>query len=335
MLKQPGLGNVESLRTGGCYILTLDITRLLNGLKCLTRIPQNVTERFNSSVIQALRDELSQTIPLVVIRENPFYSTLENMLDAATEKAAVRGALVVNLDRFIAPGCEQTENFSIISVGRFSGGEKEVIIERPGNPPLKEQMRELTRTIDERGLNRKVVIIDDGLATRDCYEDYKLIFDQQGLQIVGFWAGIAPYGGGEWAAVEGVKEAGCQEVVLLVPSFNTFDWVCERDFTIFGGKMWRKSPATVYTAPYFYPFTDGKSASIPPESLKTFSRRIIEANIKLLNGLEQSGNPTPIFKDIVSAGYGIPICLDGSCRSPKIDEPVKNYLVEILNEANL
>ncbi|HET9947000.1 MAG TPA: HAD family hydrolase [Patescibacteria group bacterium] len=332
-------GSVESLRLGDSYIVTLDTKRLIERLLSknqliLTPEIEEAIQAFNSSLIQILRETLTENLsPLVVISEGPFYEALDSMTQQATKFSPTQ---LVNIDRFI-DSKGKIRNVAVISAGRYKGTGDESITERPGEIPLDDQMAALlTKLVRRRRPQRRnsITLIDDGFSTQDDFATYQEIFASRGIKLTGAILGIGPYGTTEWDAIGGAQANGCEDISVVIPVYNPSEWVCGRDFTIFGGKMWNKVTDEITgTSPYFAPFTDGSSASIPSDRLASFSLQLLQANLTLIQALEVSIGREVLFQDAITAGYGIPIITTNQFNenTPQPEDSISDYIQTMIS----
>ena len=320
----------EALKQGGAYLLTYDTKRTLSrfsGLSGLDLAPD--ADRFNANVTSAVQEAFGVSTPIVAIPEDTFYNKMDGMLDRAVKKAEEIGGRAVMLDRFIFPIFSPEDSFSNISVSRSITEDGQIIIkERPGDLPVEEQFANLEKDILLNGLQRKVVIIDDGLFDVECLEVYEEIFSKRGFEIAGYYVGVSPYGDGGMDTKGTIIRSG-RFVNDVVPVCNPSDWVCFRDFVFYGGKTRIDSKTgELLAVPYFAPFSDGSGASIPPDKLLNFSRATLQANIELVLSLQTKIGRGLTFADVVAAGYGLPTSLTGEFRQARLDEKAEDYLRE-------
>lgn len=322
----------EALKQGGAYLLTYDTKRTLSRFSGLSGLDLATdADRFNANVTMAVQEAFGVSTPIVAIPEDTFYNQMDGMLDRAVKKAEEIGGRAVMLDRFIFPIFSSEDSFSNISVSRsITKGGQIVIKERPGDLPVEEQFANLEKDISSNGLQRKVVIVDDGLFDVECLEVYEEIFSKRGYEIAGYYVGVSPYGDGGMDTKGTIIRSG-RFVNDVVPVCNPSDWVCFRDFVFYGGKT-RIDPKTgeLLAVPYFAPFSDGSGASIPTDKLLNFSRATIQANIELVLSLQTKIGRELTFTDVVAAGYGLPTSLTGEFRQARLDEKVEGYLREAL-----
>lgn len=330
-------GGIESLRLGDSYIVTLDTKRLIEKLLRSNNLPvtneiQSAIQSFNNSLVQILKQTFVEApFSLVVVSEEPFYDALDTMTQQASKTLSTQ---LVNIDRFIDPE-RSVKNVAIISAGRYTENGNESITERPGEIPLNEQMTDLqNKLLQKRGNQRNdISLIDDGFSTRDDFATYREIFAKRGINLTGAILGIGPYGNTEWDAIGGAQASGCEEISIVIPAYNPSEWVCGRDFTLFGGKMWRKIDTGVtVTAPYFAPFTDGSSASIPSDKLTLFSMQLLQANLSLVQALETCNGGELSFQAAINAGYGIPTITNTTCEAPipQSQDSIRQYIQEMI-----
>jgi len=329
---EPFVENNEALKQGGAYLLTYDTKRTLNRFFDLSNLDLSlIADRFNTSVTLAVQEAFGNSVPVVAIPEDGFYNRMDQMLDLAVKKADEINGRAVMLDRFIFPIFSPKDSFSDISVSRSLTEDGQVIIkERPGDMPLEEQFTNLERDILANGLERKVIIVDDGLFDVECLEEYEDIFSKRGFEIAGYYVGVSPYGDGDMDTKGTIIRSG-RFVNDIVPVCNPKDWVCIRDDVWFGGKTTTDSKTgQLLTVPYFAPFSDGSGASIPPDKLINFSKSVLQANIELVSSLQIRIGIELTFSDVIAAGYGLPTSLTGEFRQAKPEEKVKDYLDEAL-----
>lgn len=325
------LPTVEKLIPEGSFILTLDTQR---GLTRIPGIDPDIIKpeilTFNKDLIVALKKTFNPNkVNVAVVDEEPFYRGLEMLLNKAIVEAPSQNARVVLIDRFISTNTKSPNDYSTISVGRFSTPEGEVILERPGDPPLETQFAKLSDDLRKNGLTDQIIIVDDGLFDIKCLEEYEQIFKQRGFKVKGFYVGIGPFGKDQIDTLGSLRRSN-RQVLALAPCSDIFDWVCARDFTFYGGKNCGKIGQNYLTAPYFAPFSDGTSASIPPEQLFAFSQEILIANINLVTSIQRKIRRILTFKDVMTAGYGLPTSLTEKFRNAQPEERIDNYLIEAL-----
>ena len=322
----------EALWAGGAFVLTQDTLGAITKIPSLTEadIPNDAIEAFNLSILDALTAAFQkQKVPIVSVAEKPFYQQLSFLLDQAVADAKQQNARVVVLDRFISsPNQQSGKDYSILSIGRIINSAGEVIGPRPGEPSLEKQIKILAEEITQTGTDSKIILVDDGWWP-GCLNAYLQIFQNQSLEVVGFYGGIGPYDRETETGSPGITP-GYQAVM---PVRNIFDWVCCRDLRFDGGKLFletKNEKAIYYTIPYFAPFSDGSGASIPPETLIPFSRGVIWANLKLLESIQKKSGRILTFQDISDAGYGLLASITNQIRAAEKEENVIDYLTEAL-----
>lgn len=205
-------GNIESLRLGESYIVTLDTKRLIerlliNNQLTLTPEIEEAIQTFNNLLIQSLTETLTESpCSLVVISEDPFYDALDSMTRQATKSLSTQ---LVSIDRFVDPK-RSVKNVAVISAGRYTGNKDESITERPGEIPLDEQITDLQNKLLQRRRYQRndISLIDDGFSTRDDFATYREIFTSKGINLSGAILGIGPYGSTEWDAIGGAQASG-------------------------------------------------------------------------------------------------------------------------------
>jgi len=316
-----------ALQSGNAFILTEDIRKLIARIPNTT-VSTNALERFTQETRTALTKAFN-TNSLIVADEATLYGKLAVKLAQVSQEAENDGGVVINLDRFIDNPYLLKKSYARLSMGRFGTSSGEKLRERLGDPPLREQISEISSSLKERGSN-KVTFIDDGLSTIDALEPYVTIAQKEGWQIKQFILGVGPFGEGEWNSVPEAKKLSEKAPFVVLPAKNPLDWVCQRDVTVFGGKMWVKNQ-TLVTTPYFYPFSNGASASLPSEKLIEISKSILIANINLLNEINLNRTLPLKFLDCMAAGYGLPASNLETIRTPNPEEYIQTYLEEALN----
>jgi len=317
---------VEQELTEGAIVISLDTKRGLNRLLKIVgqldnQILDPIIDTFNQEIITAFQESFTDLgIPLVVIPEADFYSQIDLLANIAINRSGKQTVLPVNLDRFISPSFEG--NCVNLSVGRLITPEGEIIAERYGDPPLSQQLEALRA----QGYKR-VCIIDDGLFTPECLDEYQKIFPPD-IEIDGYYVGISPYG--EMMPTKEAIISSGKKITSAFPCKNMFDWVCGRDATVWGGINCRGDNNELYTIPYFAPFSDGSGASIPPDKLIPFSYRLLMANLSLIKLIQVSLGKKITFADFQAAGYGILASTTTQIRPAIAEEYVDDYLTEAI-----
>ncbi|MBI5620359.1 hypothetical protein HY949_01100 [Candidatus Gottesmanbacteria bacterium] len=315
-------GNEEVLRRAGAYIVTQDTKRLL--MRFGVSLPDQNIQEFNTSV----RDALEPIFPVVMTDENEFYDALGAAFTRACTKANAENAEVILLDRFISAPGVPTEAFSTLSIGRVTTANGEVLGPRPGDPDVDDQLSVIQAKMEQRGTN-KIILVDDGLSTLDALEPYENIARAQGWKIVDMVLGVLPSApdGDEWNTKKMAIEITGKSPLGVLPVVSPLDWICERDFTLFGGKTVMIDDVEYpLTAPYFSPFINGQSASIPADRLNEVSQKILRANQVLVAAIDQQYRQPLTFADVLTAGYGLPVSLLGKLPIPKPEDFVGQFI---------
>lgn len=328
--QQPDLGTASTLENGGAYIVTQDTNRVLARLG--VSISPEAVRAFNAGVIDALKPSFGPN-QIVVVEEEPFYQQLTKQLDEFVRASTAQKAEVVLVDRFMNTDSTDTSAYSTLSIGRVTTPDGEILGMRPGDPDIEIQLSKLAARLAKKGITN-IMIADDGLSTIDALLPYKEIAQTYGLTIVDFLAGVMPYSeiDDEWNTKLEAELLIGKQMDFVLPVNSPLDWICQRDFMIFGGKT-VNMPDSQYplTAPYFYPFTEGKSASIPLENLRSVSESLLKANIALIDAINET-RPTPLtFIDVLRGGYGLPTSVIGAIRTPSPEESVSEFLKEALS----
>lgn len=315
-------GSEAMLASGGAYIVTQDTERLLLRLGVI--LPDRDVQAFNTAVLQAL----SPVFNVVMTDENRFYNRLGTAFAYACIKAKSENAEVILLDRFIsAPGLSPNE-FSTLSIGRVTTPIGEILGPRPGDPDIDEQLAVIDAKMRQKGTN-KIILVDDGLSTVDALEPYEEIARTQGWQIIDMTLGVLPSAdyGDEWNTKAAAMEITGRSPVGILPVTSPADWICQRDFTIFGGKTVAvDGVAYPLTAPYFSPFTGGQSASIPAGRLNEVSQKILLANQVMVGAIDRQIGQPLTFTEVLNAGYGLPVSLLGKLPIPAPEDSVTEYI---------
>lgn len=315
-------GNEDMLRRGGAYIITQDTERVLSRLG--VSLPGGDIRDFNSAVL----DALSPLFPVVMTDENPFYDALGSAFARACTKANAQNAEVILLDRFVSAPGVSTDAFSTLSVGRVTTPNGEILGPRPGDQDIAEQLAVIQAKMKKRG-KMNVILVDDGLSTIDALEPYEEIARGQGWKIVDMVLGVLPSApnGDEWNTKQAAMDIIGKPPNSVLPVVSPLDWICQRDFTLFGGKTVATGDVPYpLTAPYFSPFTNGQSASIPIERLDEVSNKLLRANQVLVNAIDQQNGQPLSFDDVLNAGYGLPVSLLGMLPIPKPEDSVGQFI---------
>ena len=315
-------GNEDMLRRGGAYIVTQDTKRLLSRLG--VSLPDRDIQAFNTAVL----DALNPLFPVVMTDEDPFYDVLGTAFSRTCTKANDENTEVILLDRFVnAPGVS-TDAFSTLSIGRVTTPFGEILGPRPGDPDIDEQLAVIQAKMKAGG-KTNVILVDDGLSTIDALEPYEEIARAQGWQIVDMVLGVLPSApdGDEWNTKKAATDITGKPPIGVLPVVSPLDWICQRDFTLFGGKtVTIDDVAYPLTAPYFSPFTNGQSASIPIGRLSEVSRKLLRANQSLISAIDQQNSQPLTFEDVLSAGYGLPVSLLDMLPIPKPEDSVGQFI---------
>lgn len=315
-------GNESALASGGAYVVTQDTERLLLRLGVI--LPDRDVQAFNTAVLQTL----SPVFNVVMTDENRFYNRLSTAFTFACIKAKSENAEVILLDRFISAPGVPADAFSILSIGRVTTPNGEILGPRPGDPDIDEQLAVIDAKMKQKGTN-KIVLVDDGLSTVDALEPYEEIARAQGWQIIDMVLGVLPSAsrGDEWNTKGAAMEITGKPPIGVLPVVSPLDWICERDFTVFGGKtVSLDSVEYPLTAPYFSPFTQGQSASIPTGQLSEISGKLLRANQALIAAIDRQNGQTLTFTDVLNAGYGLPVSVLGKLPIPKPEDTVSEYI---------
>lgn len=315
-------GNEEILPRGGAYIVTQDTERLLRRLG--VSLPDRDIQAFNTAVLGAL----NPLFPVVMTDENAFYDALGSAFARACTKANVENAEVILLDRFVnAPGVS-TDAYSTLSIGRVTTPNGEILGPRPGDPDIDEQLAIIQAKMKQYG-KTNVIFVDDGLSTIDALEPYEEIARAQGWQIVDMVLGVLPSApdGDEWNTKKAATDIIGKPPTAVLSVVSPLDWICGRDFLFLGGKTVAiDDVAYPLTAPYFSPFTNGQSASIPTERLNEVSRKLLRANQALISAIDQQNGQPLMFADVLNAGYGLPVSLLDMLPIPKPEDSVEQFI---------
>ncbi|MBI5448766.1 hypothetical protein HY948_00380 [Candidatus Gottesmanbacteria bacterium] len=315
-------GSEAALASGGAYIVTQDTERLLLRLGVI--LPDRDIQTFNTAVLQTL----SPVFNVVMTDENRFYNRLGTAFVYACIRAKSENAEVILLDRFIsAPGLPPDE-FSTLSIGRVTTPIGEILGPRPGDPDIDEQLAIIDAKMRQKGTN-KIILVDDGLSTVDALEPYEEIANTQGWQIVDMTLGVLPSAGNgdEWNTKAAAMIITGRSPVCVLPVTSPLDWICQRDFTLFGGKtVAMDGVGYPLTAPYFSPFTGGQSASIPTGRLNEVSQKILLANQAMIRAIDRQIGQPLTFTDVLNAGYGLPVSLLGKLPIPSPEDSVTEYI---------
>ena len=331
--KDPLYGSAELLQRGGSYVLTQETERMLKRISPVNsdpiRLDHRVITTFDQAIAQAVASVfLPKTV--LVVKEEPFYALLARQAWMAIRQSTWLKAEVINVDRFILPQYGNVGvDYSELSIGRVITDSGEPLVARPADPPLQVQLARIAQRIKMKGINN-IIIVDDGFSSLEALEPYKNIADQMGWNIVGFTVGVCPIEKGEWAKTKELAEKiSGNPVSFVLPVSDIVDWTCQRDFSIFGGKMVESSSYPL-SAPYFFPFSDGASGSIPKEQLLAFSKPVLQANALLIAALNTTRSRPLTFADALAAGYGIPTSLLGAIRTPEPNEQIGQFLEEAI-----
>jgi hypothetical protein len=324
----PGYGQPEILQTGGSYVLTQETERMIARLP-ETTVDSRDIDTFNGEIAQAVAQAFTPG-SLIVVREQAFYDRLSQELARSVRIARQQKAEVINVDRFIAsPYLEVGVEYSTLSIGRLVTPNGEILTSRPTDLPVSSQLEIIRRKMEKRGINN-IIIVDDGFASPESLVPYVEIANQMNWNIVGFTVGVCPVDRGAWAETKEIAERITGNPVRMVlPATDIVDWTCQRDFTIFGGKM-MGDPKIPMSVPYFYPFSNGTGGSIPPEKLMEFSRSVLEANARFIQAIDKNRTTPLTFADVLAAGYGIPTSTLGAIRTPLPEETVSEFIIEAL-----
>lgn len=315
-------GNENMLRRGGAYIVTQDTERVLSRLG--VSLPDRDIKEFNTAVL----DALTPLFPVVMTDENPFYDALGYAFARACTIANAENTEVILLDRFVSAPDVSTDAYSTLSVGRVTTPYGEMLGPRPGDPNIADQLAVIQTKMKKCG-KTNVILVDDGLSTIDALEPYEEIARTQGWQIVDMVLGVLPSApeGNEWNTKKAAMEIIGKQPTGVLPVVSPLDWICQRDFTLFGGKTVRvNDEAYPLTAPYFSPFTNGQSASIPLERLSEVSRKLLRANLALITAINQQNGQPLTFEDVLNAGYGLPVSLLDKLPIPKPEDYVNQFI---------
>lgn len=316
------IGNEEMLRRGGAYIVTQDTERVLSRLG--VKLPDRDIQAFNTTVLGAL----NPLFPVVMTDENSFYDTLGTAFARACSKANAENTEVILLDRFVSAPRVSTDAFSTLSIGRVTTPNGEMLGPRPGDPDIDDQLA-VIQTKMRAGGKTNVILVDDGLSTVDALEPYEEIARAQGWQIIDMVLGVLPSApdGDEWNTKKAATDITGKPPTGTLPVVSPLDWICQRDFTLFGGKTVKVNDvAYPLTAPYFSPFTNGQSASIPTERLSEVSRKLLRANQALISAIDQQNGKPLTFDDVLNAGYGLPVSLLDMLPIPKPEDSVGQFI---------
>jgi|GEM_PF-6601661 guanylate kinase len=333
-INKEGLGGQEELESGGNLLVTLDTVSGLKKIPVLKNapIPMNAIEEFNDCIIDTLQDNAIP--PIVAIQEKPFYQGLSNIFDKAIEDADSINARVVNLDRFIGSSKQSEGSYTNISIGRVVGVGGEISIDaRVNEKPLTLQLEELKQQMLQSGQD-SIIIVDDGLWDIPCLESYQSVFTSEGIKVSGYYVGVGLYGDEEKNTLSYVKESN-QLIESSLPVKNLVGWFCGRDLMFCGGKLYKPSDSEpLYTVPYFAPFSENFDSIIPASKLVPFSRRILQANLRLIESLEKVIGRKLTFQDMLDSGYGILTSKTGEINPSKPDDCLEDYLRKSLVALN-
>ncbi|MEK7543977.1 MAG: hypothetical protein AAB557_03860 [Patescibacteria group bacterium] len=314
--------NKDVLGQGGAYIVTQDTERLLGRLG--VTLPKRDIQAFNAAVLNAL----APIFPVVMTDENPFYDALGSAFARACTKANDENAEVILLDRFVSAPGVSTDAYSTLSIGRVTTPNGEILGPRPGDQDIDEQLAIIQAKMKADG-KTNVIFVDDGLSTIDALEPYEEIARAQGWQIVDMVLGVLPSApdGDEWNTKKAATDITGKPPTAVLPVVSPLDWICQRDFTFLGGKTVAIDDITYpLTAPYFSPFTNGQSASIPTKRLNEVSKKLLRANQALISAIDQQNGQPLTFTDVLNAGYGLPVSLLDMLPIPKPEDSVGQFI---------
>lgn len=332
LINKEGLGGLENLKSGNSLLITLDTKASLQRLPILANlnIPGAFIDEFNTNIIEAVQQTFKDIAPIVVTQEQPFYQNLSNLLDQAVLDAKKINARVVNLDRFISSPNQTQETYTNISAGRCITPSGEIIItNRPGGADLSQQINQLKQRMKDNN-QTSIIVVDDGLFDIPCLETYEEIFTSQGIKISGYYVGVGPYGDENLDTTTYIKNSN-QLMETVLPINNLFGWICGRDFMFCGGKLYQDSDlSTYYTLPYFAPFSDIFGNSVPAEKLVNFNRQVLQANLKLVQNIQDVIGKKITFQDIVNAGYGLLASNLNQINPAELQDNLEAYLTKAL-----
>ena len=332
LVNKEGLGGPENLKSGNSLLITLDTKASLQRLPILANlnIPSVFIEQFNTDIIEAVQQTFENITPIVVTQEQPFYQNLSNLLDQAIIDAKNINARVVNLDRFISSPNQTQSDYTNISAGRCITPNGEIIItNRPGEADLFQQIDQLKQQMKENNQS-SVIVVDDGLFDIPCLKTYEEIFTSKGIEISGYYVGVGPYGDGDLDTTSYIKKSNLL-IESVLPIKNLFGWICGRDFMFCGGKLYQASNLlTYYTLPYFAPFSDIFGDSVPAEKLTNFNQQVLQANLKLVQNIQEVIGKKITFQDIVDAGYGLLASNLNQINPAELQDNLETYLTKAL-----
>lgn len=236
------------------------------------------------------------------------------LIDYITLNDSIKYLVEKSRDEGVAVSIDQVYNNAQyhLELNRVAGVNFKIIgeAERPGFPPLKEQIKELP---DQQPL----VLVDDGIFSGDTLINLIDLLVSSGRQVNQVIVGLD--------IQQGEREILKKYPQLQIKSafkFNgVIDWVCERDFCLgvpLSGRTvgYRNQYRTVpcypdLSLPYCLPFGDPQQgASIPPEKAKEFSMFVLKQSIKLWSEIERLSKRKITCADIPR----LPFVLDENYR---------------------
>lgn len=323
----------EIIAASPSYILTFETREMMQRMFPGAVIDPQVIADYEAEITSAFQEGIS--VPVVPFSSEELFTPLNTMLEESIATAESRDAVVVNFDRYIGIDHEDEPRLAVMSFGRATDrltGEKH-LLERQGDPSMDEQWAMLEAKAVTAG-TKKLILVDDGVSNIEITEQYLAHFESRGYEIVEMVVGVVPDAPeGDWATRKHLEEQRGIAVRAVLPCAEPVDWVCARDGNIEGGQNIYTGNTlngkTLFgTAPYFYPFTDGKSASFDQASLNSVSEKMIIANIRLYEGIKQQlGLETLTFRDMIERGFSLPTSMLKAIPDPELDQDVTDYLL--------
>ena len=278
-----------------------------------------------SDILRTALDE--KQICLTAFREKEIEQSLSKRTRELLQ--AEENTVCICLDRYLLSEIETDPQikgrFSRLAVCRNIQGQR---IPRQGSKPLDTQLDHLKAQFPNLE-SAKILLIDDGVFSGGTIEFVadllsKLKIQKSQISVLGFIGN----GASEQLQNQGIAVETIQKVT------NLYDWVDSRDFGIFGGKTLAqsKSGGVSSSIPYLFPFSSAEGASIDKfGTLFTLSAAVIGCQIKLLTQWEKQSGQNITFKNLIEAGFPLPINRQKSIN-PTLNTRAVDFLFESLSQ---
>lgn len=310
------------------YVVTQDtasLFRQFNGNGDFSPGFRAAIEEYFVSIQRTLACGFDNQAQVIGFGENDISARLTEIVSGTLR--ADPNTYCICLDRYLVRDLEEEfpDRFFRFSITRTADDKKRP---RCGADSFEEQLQRLQEKIPDIAA-KKAIIVDDGIFSGGTITDTLRIIKELGVNItvgsvIGF---IGP--------AEGMQFNGFPTQILNLQE-NLLDWIDIRDFGPYGGKTMAASKNNkVGTAiPYLFPWSEGEDASLEMSpNLFVISKEMILAFRKLTQEFEIQEYGQPLrFRDLVRAGFTMPVAKDRTAVPISINDRVTDYLDQCLKK---